>query len=191
MHPGFSNWLENDISLLEFREPFEFNPGTNIAPVCLPWNEETPIDTQCYAAGWGATDPNLIELSETLQEVNLRYLDMDACRFAYDQPPSDPFRIPNADKLNETRMICAGRMRGGADTCVGDSGGPLMCQRCSTCSWYIAGITSYGTENCGAVGRPGVYTKVLAYEQWIRDTTNGDILQIRNFKGSCSITTLQ
>uniref|UniRef100_F6S741 Peptidase S1 domain-containing protein n=3 Tax=Ciona intestinalis TaxID=7719 RepID=F6S741_CIOIN len=191
-HEGFSSWLENDISLLEFKEPFEFNPETNIAPVCLPWNEETPDDTQCFAAGWGATDPADLRPSNTLQQVRLRNLNMDVCRYAYDQAPGDPFRIPNADKLNETTMICAGRLRGGADTCAGDSGGPLMCQRCSTCSWYIAGITSYGTANCGASGRPGVYTKVLAYEPWIRETTRGEIQRIRDFRGSCSIqNTLQ
>lgn len=43
-----------------------------------------------------------------------------------------------------------------------------MCQRCTSCSWYLAGLTSFGSINCGVAGTPGVYTNVLAYESWIR-----------------------
>lgn len=51
----------------------------------------------------------------------------------------------------------------------GDSGGPLMCQRCSSCAWYLAGITSFGPTPCATPGYPGVYTKVLEHELWIDD----------------------
>ena len=54
-----------------------------------------------------------------------------------------------------------------------------MCQRCSSCAWYMAGIVSVGPLTCGSPNEPGIYTKVIAYEQWIRQNVNG--LQSGNF----------
>ena len=48
-----------------------------------------------------------------------------------------------------------------------------MCQRCSSCAWYVAGIVSIGPLACGTPNEPGVYTKVLAYEPWIRQHVTG------------------
>ena len=48
----------------------------------------------------------------------------------------------------------------------GDSGGPLMCQRCSSCAWFLTGITSFGGR-CATANRPGVYTNVRMFEHWI------------------------
>jgi len=31
------------------------NPGRPIKPICLPRGEVTPLDLNCYAAGWGAS----------------------------------------------------------------------------------------------------------------------------------------
>jgi len=58
----------------------------------------------------------------------------------------------------------------------GDSGGPLMCQRCSSCAWFLHGLTSFGSVNCGESGKPGVYTKVSRYTNFI----NNAALQIYN-----------
>jgi secreted trypsin-like serine protease len=32
--------------------------------------------------------------------------------------------------------------------------------------WYLIGVVSFGTKECG-IGRPGVYTKVTNYLDWI------------------------
>jgi secreted trypsin-like serine protease len=50
----------------------------------------------------------------------------------------------------------------------GDSGGPLVIK--SGNFYYLAGITSYGPANgCKGIG---VYTSVVVYEEWIRQTIN-------------------
>jgi len=57
------------------------------------------------------------------------------------------------------------------DTCQGDSGGPLM-MFTSSRQWVLVGLTSYG-DGCARPQYSGVYTRVAAYESWIRSNTNG------------------
>ena len=54
----------------------------------------------------------------------------------------------------------------GVDSCNGDSGGPLLYRKDLNSLWYLAGIVSYGTSQCG-VGIPGIYTRVPTYIKWI------------------------
>ncbi len=63
------------------------------------------------------------------------------------------------------------------DTCVGDSGGPLMAFTDSK-RWELIGITSYGYSygysyggRC-AIEYPGVYTRIIAFVTWIQQSIN-------------------
>merc|ERR1711911_22633 len=58
--------------------------------------------------------------------------------------------------------ICAGTK--GRDTCQGDSGGPLVVNVNER--FVLLGVTSWGIE-CGAEGKPGLYTKVSSFIDWI------------------------
>lgn len=61
-------------------------------------------------------------------------------------------------------MFCAGYPEGRVDSCLGDSGGPLMAQKEGR--YYQHGITSWG-YGCGERNSPGVYTRVVNYIPWI------------------------
>ena len=54
------------------------------------------------------------------------------------------------------------------DSCQGDSGGPLLLRDGNLADepWYLIGIVSFGTSNCG-IGAPAVYTKITNYLDWI------------------------
>ncbi|XP_063725508.1 trypsin-2-like [Symsagittifera roscoffensis] len=67
------------------------------------------------------------------------------------------------------KMICAGYLRGGVDTCRGDGGGPLVtigCHGGAYCNYELLGIASY-TSGCGRPNRPGVYTKMNTFVEWL------------------------
>ena len=65
-------------------------------------------------------------------------------------------------------MFCAGYLAGGIDSCQGDSGGPMVCT--SRERNTLLGIISWG-YGCGRANKPGVYTKVVNYLDWIRQHT--------------------
>jgi len=67
-------------------------------------------------------------------------------------------------------MVCAGYKEGGRDSCSGDSGGPLVRQPGFGQPWQVVGITSWGIL-CGLARKPGVYTRVHQYVEWINQQT--------------------
>ena len=56
----------------------------------------------------------------------------------------------------------------GKDSCGGDSGGPMTFRHSVNDPWYLVGLVSYGATKCG--DKPGVYTYVPHYIEWIRRT---------------------
>ncbi|XP_037067942.1 LOW QUALITY PROTEIN: uncharacterized protein LOC119089378 [Pollicipes pollicipes] len=162
MHPDYQDvGYVHDIALLRLKEPAQMSDF--VRPVCLP-SPNAPIQdgALCTVVGWGQLFESGRIFPDTLQEVQLPLISSQECKKRTVFLPL--YRITE-------NMFCAGYERGGRDACLGDSGGPLMCQEPSG-EWTLAGVTSNG-YGCARAGRPGVYTKVANYAQWIDQVTAG------------------
>lgn len=120
-----------------------------IRPICLP-KVEFPDNYCCTISGWGYMHEKMKRYSD-MQEAGVRLVPQDYC--------AKPEVYGNHLTSN---MLCAGDGMC-ADACQGDSGGPLACAEGDVS--FLYGIISWG-EGCGR-GKPGVYTRVLNYIDWI------------------------
>ncbi|XP_060722500.1 serine protease 56 [Tachysurus vachellii] len=151
-HPKFNpNTFNNDIALVELSSPVVLSE--RVMPVCLPSDPEPPPGAPCLVAGWGS----LYEdgpAADVVMEAIVPLLSQNTCKIALGK------------QLLTSTMFCAGYLSGGIDSCQGDSGGPLILQDLTSGRFQLYGVTSWG-EGCGEKGKPGVYTRVVAYKDWI------------------------
>ncbi|XP_073416720.1 transmembrane protease serine 9-like [Dendrobates tinctorius] len=149
-----------DIALLQLSSTVTYTKY--IQPICLPTASVTfPCGMECWVTGWGHTSfYGDLPINGTLQKVMTPIIDQKTCDTMYHlwSLESETTIIVQEDQ------ICSGYIEGQKDSCQGDSGGPLVCKVHGV--WYQAGIVSWG-EGCADPYRPGVYTLVPAYEQWI------------------------
>ncbi|PVU97080.1 hypothetical protein BB561_000769 [Smittium simulii] len=119
------------------------------------------------AFGWGARNNSELVASTSLQTVLLETAPSSECKKNY--PLFEGNGIGN--------QICTGKTPGN-DTCLGDSGGPLMVLEDGT--WKLAGITSFGawpegsksSGLCGSDDVVGIYTNVNKYMAFLTTSTN-------------------
>ncbi|XP_044847093.1 kallikrein-14-like isoform X1 [Mauremys mutica] len=152
-HPNYNRATkDNDIMLIKLITPVQTN--NNVHPIALARSAASP-GTVCQVSGWGTTtSPQPASFPALLQCANLRIVSAAECRREYSSLVSD-------------NMLCAGVPQGGIDSCQGDSGGPLVC------GGSLQGIVSWGLEECAQPNKPGVYTKVSNYINWIQQTVRG------------------
>ncbi|KAK7805532.1 hypothetical protein U0070_023135 [Myodes glareolus] len=81
-------------------------------------------------------------------------------------------------------MLCAGHWEGGKDTCMGDSGGPLICDG------VLQGTTSWGGNPCAWPRRPSMFTELKLYKKWIEVTMGGNPCCPCTFLSKLTSTTL-
>jgi len=156
VHENFVGELyEQDIALLELEEPMTFN--SIVLPVCLPPPLKDHTDQTATLTGWGRKW-NDGPLSDQLNEVQLPVVNNERCMSWYESTGSRQL-IP------DSTFLCAGYENGMRDACNGDSGGPLVSFRDNRRAELI-GLVSWGI-GCGVQGRPGVYTRVSRFIDWI------------------------
>uniref|UniRef100_A0A8D0WXZ8 Serine protease 56 n=1 Tax=Sus scrofa TaxID=9823 RepID=A0A8D0WXZ8_PIG len=155
-HPKFDpRTFHNDLALVQLWTPV--SPAGAARPVCLPQEpQEPPAGTACAIAGWGALFEDGPE-AEAVREARVPLLSPDTCRRAL------------GPGLRPSSMLCAGYLAGGIDSCQGDSGGPLTCSEPGPHPREVLyGVTSWG-DGCGEPGKPGVYTRVAVFKDWLRE----------------------
>uniref|UniRef100_A0A2I3G6U5 Hepatocyte growth factor activator serine protease n=1 Tax=Nomascus leucogenys TaxID=61853 RepID=A0A2I3G6U5_NOMLE len=127
-----------------------------VQPICLPEPGSTfPAGHKCQIAGWGHLDENVSGYSSSLREALVPLVADHKC--------SSP-EVYGTDI--SPNMLCAGYFDCKSDACQGDSGGPLACEKNGVA--YLYGIISWG-DGCGRLHKPGVYTRVANYVDWIND----------------------
>ncbi|CAH2242393.1 jg12974 [Pararge aegeria aegeria] len=159
-----------DIALIELESVVQFKD--NLQPACLwPYSDISHLGTEATLTGWGYTEAG--EQSTNLQTVVVDIIENSKCDSIL-----KTFRNRNWDGFRETQL-CAGKLVGGVDTCQGDSGGPLQIKvplKTYGNMYQILGVTSFGIK-CGQKNRPGVYTRVSSFIDWIEETVWGHQVQ--------------
>ncbi|KAK7945699.1 hypothetical protein WMY93_001427 [Mugilogobius chulae] len=152
-HPKFNpKTFNNDIALVELTTPVVLSD--HVTPVCLPGGTEPPTGSPCLVAGWGSLYEDGPS-ADVVMEAKVPLLPQSTCKSTLGK-----------DLVTNT-MLCAGYLTGGIDSCQGDSGGPLIYQDRASGRFQLYGITSWG-DGCGEKGKPGVYTRVFAFSDWIQ-----------------------
>ncbi|KAG8433555.1 hypothetical protein GDO86_017744, partial [Hymenochirus boettgeri] len=163
VHPDYMyEGSSGDIALVELVESVTFT--MSILPICLPSQAiHLAAGTSCWVTGWGNVQEGTpLGAPQTLQKVKLGLINSTSCEAMYVDSmgftPNYPFILDD--------MLCAGYKEGQKDACQGDSGGPLVCKVDNV--WQQFGLVSWGF-GCAEPSRPGVYTKIQYYQNWIKE----------------------
>ncbi|XP_033497861.2 complement factor D [Epinephelus lanceolatus] len=162
-HPDFNELnYDNDIALIKLDRPFNASEAVKAVEFLRAGGTNPGTDAEVDTAGWGSLD-NLGSRPDKLKEVVIEVVSSARCK------RSDYF-----GKKFTSNMICAHRVcpepcnqpHKKEDSCDGDSGGPLLY------NGIVVGITSNGGKKCGQIKKPGIYTIISHYTEWI-DSTMG------------------
>uniref|UniRef100_A0A665VJL6 Suppressor of tumorigenicity 14 protein homolog n=1 Tax=Echeneis naucrates TaxID=173247 RepID=A0A665VJL6_ECHNA len=152
-HPDYNDYtFNNDIALMELDGEITLNQY--IWPICLPSpTYDVPAGQEAWITGWGATREGGMAAT-VLQKAEVRIINSTVCNGLMSEDITDG-------------MLCAGILQGGVDACQGDSGGPLSITSASGQA-FLAGVVSWG-DGCGLRNKPGIYTRVTKYRNWIKE----------------------
>jgi secreted trypsin-like serine protease len=157
--PGKGSGLVNDVALLELERPTSA-PRQKLAALSGQSAFLRP-GSMMTVIGWGLTKPRAPNekpdpkhLSKVLLRANVPVPDRSACEafLSFGGTPGDS-------------VFCAGDGKGGADSCNGDSGGPIFA-RGPAGEAIQAGVVSWG-DGCAMPGTYGAYAAIPHFQQWI------------------------
>ncbi|XP_050072623.1 phenoloxidase-activating factor 3-like [Anopheles maculipalpis] len=159
----------HDIALVELDQVVNFNK--RVLPIC-PYTStaDVPAMEDMTIAGWGATQSQI--QSPQLMYATVRTVSHTDCRDQYalllKASPNAKLRDGIIDEQYCAQGSLVENVSEYVDACNGDSGGPLQTEQYSNI--YLIGVISTGV-GCGSQS-PGLYTRVAAYFDWIKETIN-------------------
>ena len=164
IHPEFHGGsLHNDFALLILAYPAVLSQ--HVDTICLPDPNIDHTGSRCYATGWGKDEFGKEgKYQNILKLIDLPVVDNYAC-----QDKLRTTRLGGHFRLHKTFMCAGGEPD--KDTCKGDGGSPLVCERFryspnDPIVYEQAGIVAWGI-GCGENGVPGVYARVSDAVPWI------------------------
>ncbi|XP_073511147.1 serine protease ami-like [Phyllobates terribilis] len=150
IHPEYNTSNKrHDLLLLKLPEKVPLSEA--ISP--LRYQTEDIVikeNTLCMVAGWGKIKKTG-KKPDVLHEVLVPVISLEVCN-----------RRDYYHGEVTANIICAGDNK--RDSCEGDSGGPLIC------NGVVEAIVSSGFTVCGNLKRPGKYTRIAPYKNWIVET---------------------
>ena len=149
-HPDYDDTdLKNDLSVLVLAEDADVTPRALVGEGVLEDAHTVRL------AGYGNTDVDSMGGYGIRRMVDVPLASNDP---AFGADPETEF-VAGAPFLDR-------------DSCNGDSGGPAYVR--SGDSWYLVGATSRATDSAiRRCGDGGIYTRVLAFDEWIRSVPGG------------------
>ncbi len=168
--PGGPPARHGDIALVHFVADAQTRRGTpsrrDVAPITLdrgPRPEE--VEEFLAVSGWGLTGPE--RSTSRLMEARLQPVPEAGC--------NREWRISDAAHSGTvcamSQLMALGGSLDAPRSCKGDSGGPLVNRDAPR---RLIGIVSWNFAGCrGDTEKPGVYTRVAAYADWIGSVTTG------------------
>jgi len=156
---------DGDYSMLRLATPVNFTSQSHIRPVCLP--EDASLGyagKDAVVTGWGTTESGG-SVSNVLREVTVGVIKNKSCKRDYEY----------LGGWITDMMLCAVVPGGGKDACQGDSGGPLVYTAgdgvTAGQNYDLVGVVSWGS-GCADPDYPGVYARVTAQLDWIKEIMN-------------------
>ena len=149
------NMYANDIALVRIAPAGAATPLDSRRVRQIPINRAPlPPAAPVSATGWGVTGSSEAAnaMNAVLLRVDLRAMPNQVCQA---RPGYGPQKIGEG-------VFCAAHPQ--KSTCRGDSGGPVVLTNGTP---LLVGIVSWGKKACAGDGRPGVYTRIDRYVQWI------------------------
>jgi len=167
--------VHNDIALIRLPRPAQRNAGVQFVclPLSLPERSLGVADETGEVIGWGYT--------KSIDAILMSGGDREAHNIPVVTQQSATLPIISREECDDRWSLTGGLQPGqmcaggvNADSCRGDSGGPLLMRMPSNDNssmvspWIVSGVVSFGSRYC-ASGRPGVYTRVAEYVDWIQE----------------------
>lgn len=162
-HRDFNFTLfESDLALLKLDR--EVKISDYVRPVCLP---EKPAHKSLFmprkfgrVVGWGyrVSQDSVGQFANVLKEICIPTIGNDRCKAAFQ----------DEGYIVTRKMLCAGQVQGGKDSCHGDSGGGFVSMDPLSGKWVLGGVVSWGSSlGCGLRNKYGVYVRVTEFIPWI------------------------
>jgi len=151
-HPGFANnpaaGYPNDVAVLWFNS---IATNANIGFIVLATEGDGNFTgSSCTITGWGLAQLDDIQLPDSLQRAAMTVISNDACTAVW-----------GTARIREEHLCT---QQTGITACVGDNGGPLVCDG------LLTGIFSWGEAYC-ADQFPAVFVRISYQRDWILENT--------------------
>uniref|UniRef100_H2YGC7 Peptidase S1 domain-containing protein n=1 Tax=Ciona savignyi TaxID=51511 RepID=H2YGC7_CIOSA len=161
-HPEYDfQSLKHDIAVAKLKKSAMYS--AHVQPACMPQRTDVLMpESTAWVTGWGETYRVGQSARDKLKELRLPLISSTDCRASWPKHFHEAW-ICTVGAFNE-------------DACAGDSGGPLV-QQGMDGRWKLIGVAIAGTRRCSTDSsdiKPGIYTKVAYYRDFIDFVTQGD-----------------